>query len=368
VTIPALAGMNATLQFNHFFRIAMDMQNISALILAAGKGTRMKSVHAKVMHEVFFRPMLHHVLDALVTLGVDNIIVVTGHQAERVEESCAAYDVRFVRQAEQLGTGHAVLAAEAALTALPAGVVMILCGDSPLIRADTLRLMLEQHLSGGHRLTVMTTKVDDPTNYGRIILGETGEIQAIVEEKDATPGQKEIREINAGFYCVDKEFLFSALKNVGTDNNQGEVYLTDIIAIAHASGLPVHRFFCRQAEETLGVNSRFEMSLAHATLQKRFHRRLMDAGVTLIGPETITIEGTVTIGRDTVILPNVFIAGRTTIGANCRISPFTTLIDCCIGDNVSIGGGAYLQGALIGDNENIYPQSAIYDNMRHRGP
>ncbi len=346
------------------FRIAMKVQKTSALILAAGKGTRMKSAHAKVMHEVFFRPMIHHVLDALLPLGVENTIVVTGHQAERVEAACAAYDVVFVRQTEQLGTGHAVLAAEDALTEFHSGVVMILCGDSPLIRTETLQQMLDQHRAGSHQLTVMTTVVDDPTNYGRIILSAAGEIQAIVEEKDATPEQKQIQEINAGFYCVDRDFLFTALKNVGRNNNQGEVYLTDIIAIAHSAGRPVHRFFCRQAEETLGVNSRFELSLAHATLQKRFHRRLMDDGVTLIAPETSTIHSSVTIGRDTVIFPNVYISGRTGIGANCRIAPFSTLIDCRIGDNVSVGGGAYLEGVTVGDDENIYPQSTIYDNIR----
>ena len=346
----------------------MNAQNVSALILAAGKGTRMKSAHAKVMHEVFFRPMIHHVLEALAPLGAENIIVVTGHQAEKVEEACAVYEVIFVRQAEQLGTGHAVLAAEAALAKFPPGVVMILCGDSPLIRTETLQQMLAQHRAGSHQLTVMTTVVADPTNYGRIILSDTDEIQAIVEEKDATPAQKKIQEINAGFYCVDRDFLFTALKNVGRNNKQGEVYLTDIIAIAHSAGRPVHRFFCRQAEETLGVNSRFELSLAHATLQKRFHRRLMDDGVTLIAPETTTIQSSVSIGRDTVISPNVYIAGRTSIGANCRVAPFSTLIDCRIGDNVSIGGGAYLQGATVGDNENIYPQSTIYDSMRgHSG-
>lgn len=346
------------------FRIAMNVQKTSALILAAGKGTRMKSAHAKVMHEVFFRPMIHHVLDALLPLGVENTIVVTGHQAERVEAACAAYDVVFARQTQQLGTGHAVLAAEAALAQSRSAVVMILCGDSPLIRTGTLQQMLDQHLAGSHQLTVMTTLVEDPANYGRIILSDAGEIEAIVEEKDATAEQKKIREINAGFYCVDRNFLFTALKNVGRNNNQGEVYLTDIIAIAHSSGRPVHRFFCRQAEETLGVNSRFELSLAHATLQKRFHRRLMDAGVTLIAPETTTVHSSVTIGRDTVISPNVYISGRTSIGANCRIAPFSTLIDCRIGDNVSIGGGAYLDGATVGDNENINPQSTIHDTMR----
>ncbi|MCJ7602890.1 MAG: NTP transferase domain-containing protein [Desulfobulbaceae bacterium] len=341
----------------------MIEQNVSALILAAGKGTRMKSAHAKVMHEVFFKPMIHHVLDALAPLHIHKTVVVTGHQAEKVEQSCAGYDVVFARQHEQLGTGHAVLAADSALSSADTDVVMILCGDTPLIRAETLQAMLREHLSGMHKLTVMTTVVEDPTNYGRIILSNSGHVQAIVEEKDASPEQKMINEINAGIYCVEKNFLFTALKSVGTDNKQGEVYLTDVIAIAHSSGRQVQRFFCRQAEEALGVNSRYELSLAHATLQRRFLRRLMDQGVTCILPETITISGEVKIGRDTIISPNVSISGKTAIGDNCRVAPFSCLVDCQLGDNVSIGEFSYLNGITVADNDSIYPHSSMNVKM-----
>ncbi|MEW6291501.1 MAG: NTP transferase domain-containing protein [Thermodesulfobacteriota bacterium] len=341
----------------------MNEQNVSALILAAGKGTRMKSAHAKVMHEVFFKPMIHHVLDALAPLHLHQTVVVTGHQAERVEQACAGYDVVFARQHEQLGTGHAVLAAEPALLSSAGGVVLILCGDTPLIRPETLQGMLNGHLAGGHKLTVMTTVLDDPSNYGRIILSNTGYIQAIVEEKDASPEQKKINEINAGIYCVDGNFLFTALQGVGTDNKQGEVYLTDIIAIAHSAGHQVQRFFCRQAEETLGVNSRYELSLAHASLQRRYLRRLMDQGVTCILPETISISGEVKIGRDTIISPNVSISGMTTIGDNCRVAPFSCLVDCQLGDYVSIGEFSYLNGITVVDNDSIYPHSSMNDKI-----
>ncbi|MBU0966620.1 MAG: NTP transferase domain-containing protein [Proteobacteria bacterium] len=341
----------------------MNEQNVSVVILAAGKGTRMKSAQAKVMHEVFFKPMIHHVLDALTPLHIHQTVVVTGHQAEKVEHACSGYDVSFVRQLEQLGTGHAVLAAESALLSVATDVVMILCGDTPLIRPETLQSMLNEHLTGSHKLTVMTTVVDEPTNYGRIILSNSGYVQAIVEEKDASPQQKKINEINAGIYCVEKHFLFTALQGVGTDNKQGEVYLTDIIAIAHSSGLQVQRFFCQQSEETLGVNSRYELSLAHATLQRRFLRKLMDQGVTCVLPETITISGEVEIGRDTIISPNVAISGKTKIGENCRVAPFSCLVDSQLGDNVSIGEFSYLNGITVADNDSILPQSCMNHKM-----
>ncbi|MBI5557998.1 MAG: bifunctional N-acetylglucosamine-1-phosphate uridyltransferase/glucosamine-1-phosphate acetyltransferase [Deltaproteobacteria bacterium] len=342
----------------------MIAHTVTGLILAAGKGTRMKSARAKVLHEVFFKPMIHHVLDAVSPLHFDQTIVVTGHQAEMVEKACSGYPVAFARQDQQLGTGHAVLAAESVLGSSP-GDVMILCGDTPLIRTETLRNMLSGHRAGCQALTVMTTYLDNPANYGRILPDGSGHIQAIVEEKDASPEQKEIKEINAGIYCVDKEFLFKALKGVGTDNKQGEIYLTDIIAIAHANGLRVQRFFCHHSIETLGINSRLELSLAHATLQKQLLHQLMDQGVTLISPETITVHGQVKVERDTIISPNVFISGNTTIGYNCRIAPFCYLRDCRLGDNVSIGAGCYLHGAQVGANENIDPHSRIIDQIEH---
>ncbi|MEW6520371.1 MAG: NTP transferase domain-containing protein [Thermodesulfobacteriota bacterium] len=340
----------------------MDEQKVSVVILAAGKGTRMKSAQAKVMHQVFFKPMIHHVLEALTPLPVHQTVVVTGHQAERVEQACAGYGTLFARQHEQLGTGHAVLAAESSLSAT-GDVVMILCGDTPLIRTETLQAMVSEHLAGSHKLTVMTTVMDDPTNYGRIIVSDSGHVQEIVEEKDASPAQKKIKEINAGIYCVEKNFLFSALQQVGTDNKQGEVYLTDIIALAHSAGEQVQRFFCSRSEETLGVNSRYELSLAHATLQRRFLRRLMDQGVTCVLPDTITISGEVIIGRDTIISPNVSITGRTIIGENCHVAPFSCLVDSQLGDNVFIGEFSYLNGITVADNDRIVSCSCMNNKI-----
>lgn len=336
----------------------MESQPLSALILAAGKGTRMKSTMAKVLHEVHFRPMIHHVIDAVSSLDFGTIIVVTGHQAEQVEAACAGYNVIFARQQEQLGTGHAVLAAEAEL-ARSGGVVMILCGDTPLIGADTLRQMLHQHLQRRSVLSLMTTIVDDPTHYGRIIEDAQGQVVAIVEEKDATPEQRKIKKINAGIYCVDVSFLLHTLKGVGSNNKQGEVYLTDIVAKAHSAGYDTTSFLCLCADETLGVNSRMELARAHQFIQNKVNEKFMSAGVTLVLPATVSIGAAATIGRDTVIDPGVYVKGETVIGENCRIGPGSCLIDCRIGDNVVIGAGCYIHGVTVAENTILAPHSRI---------
>ena len=336
----------------------MKNSKVSAIILAAGKGTRMKSSRAKVLHEVTFQPMVHHVLDAVKPLDLHQVILVTGHQRRSVEESCSLYHVDFVEQKEQLGTGHAVLSAEKLIDD-DISTVMILCGDTPLIRTETLQHMLAGHLSGGHFITLMTTEVDDPTNYGRILVDDSGYVTGIVEEKDASPRQKEIKEINAGVYCVHAEFLFAFLKEVGTDNEQGEMYLTDIVALAHAAEQPVHRYQCSDPEEVLGVNSRAELAKANIILQTRILNDFMLSGVTLDNPGSTTIQKSVEIQADTVIRPHVYICGKTVIGKNCVIEPFCYIVDSQIGDNVTIGAGAYLNGAVLEDGMTILPRTVL---------
>lgn len=326
----------------------MEDSSVVGLVLAAGKGTRMKSDLPKVLHEVFFAPMIHHVLDALQSLSLGKNIVVTGHQHQLVEESLRGYSISTVYQARQLGTGHAVLSCESELRSHK-GSVLILCGDTPLIRAETLRRFLRAHGEGTSLVTVMSTIVAEPSNYGRIVSDEHGNMVKIVEEKDATPAEKKIREINAGIYCVDAQFLFEALHRVGTDNMQGEVYLTDIIAIATDDGVPVQKFCCPDSEEILGVNSRRELAQAHSVLQRRYLDVLMESGVTLIQPESLTIEKTVTIGKDSVIYPNTSLTGVCTIGSGVRIDSFVKIHDCTIGDWVRIGSFTHLQQANISD-------------------
>jgi bifunctional UDP-N-acetylglucosamine pyrophosphorylase/glucosamine-1-phosphate N-acetyltransferase len=232
-----------------------------AIVLAAGKGTRMKSDKAKVMHEVFSVPMLQHVLDAIGPLDIQETVVVTGHQADVVEAAFADSGLVFARQEEQLGTAHAVLAAEPHCGDFH-GTLLILCGDTPLVRTETLRDMLRTHVSTGAKMTVMTTIMSEPTNYGRIVTDGEGNILRIVEEKDATAVEKEINEINAGIYCVDNQFLFGGLREVDTDNRQGEFYLTDLVGIARNRGFGVGRFLCDDPMEVFGVNSKEELARA----------------------------------------------------------------------------------------------------------
>ena len=244
-----------------------DNHSISALILAAGLGTRMKSSKAKVLHELMGRPMIMHVMDTVEQLGLDHVYVIVGHQKEKVAELISEYKAGYIVQEKQRGTGHAVLCAEEALLN-KGGTVLILSGDVPLIRPETLQAMLAGHLRNRPVLTIMTTSLTDPTNYGRIVRNSQGGLLGIVEEKDATAEQKGIREINAGIYCAETEFLFRALKKVTTDNKQGEMYLTDIVKIAIDIGLQVDIFSGASSEEVLGVNSKEELALANSYLMQ----------------------------------------------------------------------------------------------------
>ncbi|NTV14623.1 MAG: bifunctional N-acetylglucosamine-1-phosphate uridyltransferase/glucosamine-1-phosphate acetyltransferase [Desulfobulbaceae bacterium] len=325
----------------------MFSERTKVVIMAAGKGTRMKSAYAKVMHEVFFAPMLHHVLAALEPLSLTKeTVVVTGHQAEVVEASLSAFPVSFARQVEQLGTAHAVLAARKFFAGF-GGTILILCGDTPLIRPETLRGMLFEHRSVGATLTVMTTRMIDPSNYGRIVTSSAGEILRIVEEKDATAEEKSINEINAGVYCVEAGFLREGLAAVDDKNCQCEFYLTDLIAIAGSRNLRVGGYFCHDSLEVLGVNSRLELAEAHRELQSRRNRGLMLEGVSIIGPESVEISPGVQIDRDTVIFRNVRISGKTTVGGSCRIGPQAVLHNCRIGEGVVIEPGVFLMDCEV---------------------
>jgi bifunctional UDP-N-acetylglucosamine pyrophosphorylase/glucosamine-1-phosphate N-acetyltransferase len=333
-----------------------DNSPLYLVILAAGKGTRMKSNKAKVLHEVFYAPMVHHVLHATAPLQATKTIVVVGHQRKTVEESLLEFSIESVSQEEQLGTGHAVLCAEPAIDKMD-GCVMILCGDTPLIRPETLQHMVAQHRLQNSTLTVMTTMLDNPTHYGRIISDKDGTVLSIVEEKDANPEQKRIREINAGIYCIDTKFLFSHLKNIGTNNSQGEVYLTDIVTQAVAETLPVHKFINPASQDVLGVNSRLELSKAHGELQLRRNRTLMAEGITMISPETIQISPKSTLGKDVTLHPGVEISGNSTIATGCDIQAGALLHNVRLGDLCTIGPYSCLNDCELPDNSTISPHS-----------
>ncbi|MCL2458822.1 MAG: NTP transferase domain-containing protein [Desulfobulbus sp.] len=327
--------------------------SITAVVLAAGKGTRMKSARAKVLHEVFFRPMLHHVLLTVRQAAIDRCAVIVGHQRQEVLRVLEPFTVVPVIQEEQLGTGHAVLCAEQACA--DADLVMILCGDTPLIQAATLTDMIASHRHNRAMLTLMTTLLDQPFGYGRILSDAQGTVQAIVEEKDATEEQRRIREINAGIYLADRSFLFEALRRVGADNSQGEVYLTDIVAIARSQGLTVHRFAHPQAADVLGVNSRIELAQAQATLQQRHNRNLMLAGVTLYAPEAVLASPDCVIGPDTVIEGMARISGASVVGRDCRIASGCVVHACTLGDDVTVGANSVLAHCTIATGDTIVP-------------
>lgn len=326
---------------------------ITALILAAGKGTRMKSTKAKVLHEVFFAPMLHHVLDAVQPLAPRQTIIVIGHEGEQVKAAASEYPVIFAEQRQQLGTGHAVLAAEKHLIQAENGTAMILCGDTPLIRAQTLEHMVAEHFARAVSLSVMTTVLADPTNYGRIVDDGAGNVLRIIEEKDASPEEREIREVNAGIYCAETRFLLAALAQVDSDNKQGEFYLTDIVGIANREGHAVHRFLCPDPMEVLGVNSRQELAQAHAGLQQRRNRELMAAGVTILQPETTFVEKQVAIGPDTVLHPGVHLRGKTVVGRGCSIGPYAILHDTVLADGARVGPSSFVAGAWVAKDQSI---------------
>lgn len=298
--------------------------------------------------------MLHHVLRALLPLNPEQNIVVVGHQKEKVRDSLSEFSVSLATQTKQLGTGHAVLAAESVITTRGDSVVMILCGDTPLILPETLSEMCQYHVSFGATLTLMTTILDNPTNYGRIVSSDTGNIKCIVEEKDTDRCQKKIKEVNAGIYCVNQEFLFSALKQVGTDNSQGEVYLTDIVSIAVEKGLGVEKFINPEPTHVLGVNSRVELAQAHHELLMRRNHEVMMQGVTMYQPESITIEESVQIGEDCTIHPNVTLRGNTKIGANCVIHSGTMIINGSVESNVIIGPYCYVEDLSVEEDTKAY--------------
>jgi bifunctional UDP-N-acetylglucosamine pyrophosphorylase/glucosamine-1-phosphate N-acetyltransferase len=329
-----------------------------AIVLAAGKGTRMKSNRAKVLHEVMAVPMLHHVLQAIAPLQPDRTLVIVGHQREAVEATLTGFKVDCVVQQQQRGTGDAVLAAEQSL----AGgnwTVLILCGDTPLIRPRTLVDMYNAHQGNGATVTLMTTILDNPTNYGRILHGADGTIIGIVEEKDATAEQRAIREINAGIYLADSRFLFHALHRVGTDNSQGEVYLTDIISHAVADGHSVHGFTAPHPGDVLGVNSRIELAEAHRELQSRRNRDLMLQGVTMLSPETTFVSFEAVIGEDTVLQAGTQIRGATRIGRYCRIDTGVILDNCLLEDEVRVGAYSCLSDCRQATRAVIAPHTTI---------
>lgn len=323
--------------------------NLVTIILAAGKGTRMKSALPKVLHKAGGCPMLAHVLRAAKNAGATRNVVVTGFGAAEVEAAFAG-QAEFVRQNEQLGTGHAVRQAEG-LLADTQGTVMVLCGDTPLLTGEILQKLCDEHTKSGAKATVLTAVLADSTGYGRIVRAADGSVTKIVEEKDANDQERQIKEVNSGIYCFDIVALFDALKKVTNDNAQGEYYLPDVLKILRDGGEKIWATATADAEAILGINSRRQLAVAEKILRRRKNDELMDDGVTIIDPDSTFIDSEVEIGRDTVIYPFTFIEGKTKIGENCEIGPGTRLQNVMMGNNVK-GQFGYAHDAVIDDNVN----------------
>lgn len=360
------------------------MASLTAVVLAAGKGTRMKSRRPKVLHRVAGRPMLLHVLDAVQDAGAGRVIVVAGFGLEDVR---AVVDGRaeVVCQAEQLGTAHALLQAEETLTGVD-GDVLVVCGDTPLISGRTLADLVGCHREVDAKATVLTTCLDDPAGYGRIIRGPGGLVKKIVEQKDGAPEDLAVNEINTGVYCFDIDGLFASLREIGRQNRQGEYYLTDIVDLYAGRGWPVASWVAADSAMVMGINDRAQLAQAEQIIRRRILTGLMDEGVTIIDPATTFIDASVRIGPDTIVYPFTIIEGETLIGRECVIGPQARLVNSSLGDGVTfqysvaletsvgnrttVGPFAYLRpetrigaGARIGDFVEI-KKSAVGDGSK----
>ena len=340
------------------------MPDIHVVVLAAGKGTRMKSGVPKVLHAAGGRPLIEHALRAAESLSPASIIVIVGHQAELLKEGLRKrLGLSFAVQEPQLGTGHALLQAEPMLLGA-SGTLVLLSGDVPLLRTSTLADLVDTHRRGNAAATIVTAVVPNPAGYGRIVR-EDGRIASIVEHKDASAAQREIREINSGVYAFDLAPLFGALREIGSSNAQREYYLPDLVTIYRRRGLPVESVTLEDPREILGINDRKELAQVASILKEQKNEELMAAGVTLVDPATAFIGPDVTIGADTVVQPNVYLEGSTRIGARCVIHSGVRLVNSTIDDGAIINNFCVIidshisSGAQVGPFAHLRPQSDV---------
>ncbi len=341
--------------------------DVHIVVLAAGKGTRMKSALPKVLHEAAGRALIDHVLGAAEPLNPSTVVVVVGHQTEQVRAHLKPRPgIKFALQEPQLGTGHALLQAEPHLEG-KTGTVLLLSGDVPLLRAETVGALLSHHANTRAAATILTSTVARPDGYGRVVRKD-GSISAIVEHKDASAEERSITEINSGVYAFDLAPLFEALRRVGSSNAQGEFYLPDLVKVFRNLGLPVETVSLQDAREILGVNSRKELAEVSAILRDRKNDELMASGVTVVDPATTWVEADVVVGLDTVLYPGVYLEGQTQVGSGCEIHSGVRIIDSTVGDRVVINNFCVIRqsviesGAVVGPFAQLRPASKVSEN------
>ena len=363
------------------------MDGLGVVVMAAGRGTRMRSEQAKVLHQIVGRPMIRYALDVARAVAGHSVAVVVGHQAAQVRavlESALAGQsggaaVHIVEQVQQLGTGHAVLQTRSVFLSgrgkAPAAY-LILNGDTPLLQESTLRVLLQTHRAAGAAVTLLTAILDNPGGYGRVVRrtakGASGAVHAsadvakIVEDRDASPEERTIREINVGTYVVDGAFLFAALDKVQPHNAQGEYYLTDIVDMAVTQGHRVAALPLTNPDEGLGVNSRLQLAEAEQVIRRQIRQRWMEAGVTMIDPASTWIDAEVVIGKDTTLHPNVTLEGKTVIGEGCEIRSFTRLTNCVVGSQVTILDHCVCADSQIDEQATLGPFVHLRPGVRVR--
>jgi len=338
-----------------------------AVVLAAGQGTRMKSKLYKVLHPVCGKPMVQHIVDRLKQVLIDEIVVIVGHGADQVKNQLGDR-VFYAHQEKQLGTAHAVMMSTDLLSEKQ-GTTLVVTGDTPLIRSETLEQLMNHHIETGSSATVLTTVLEDASGYGRIVRQADGSVAKIVEHKDASEEERKIREINTGIFCFDNQKLFQALKMVNNNNVQGEYYLTDVIEILKNNKEIVSAYLTEDAEEGIGVNDRVQLSRVEQIMRRRINEAHMRNGVTIMDPLSTYIESDVSIGADTVIQPGTILRGKTEIGEDCVIGPNADLADTKIEDRVSIQYTVVTQSiirneASVGPFAYIRPGSDVGERVR----
>jgi bifunctional UDP-N-acetylglucosamine pyrophosphorylase/glucosamine-1-phosphate N-acetyltransferase len=320
----------------------MTGRPLSAVILAAGEGTRMKSARPKPVHLLCGRPMVLHVIDALADLLVDRVVVVVGHGAERVTktllESAPPVTIDFVEQRVQRGTGDAVMVALTAFheDEVEDGDIVVLPGDTPLLRPQTLEELVDVHRAADAAATMLTARLDDPSGYGRVVRDRSGRVSGIVEQSDATHDQLAIDEVNTSIYCFRHSILAPALRRLSPENAQGEYYLTDVVGVLHDAGYPVISRVVADPVEAAGVNDRAQLAAAEAELRSRTNARWLRLGVTMFDPDRTYIDASVELAPDVTLLPGTLLQGRTRVGTGAQLGPDVRLVDCLVGEGAVV--------------------------------